>query len=417
MQYIERELGQLSSSISTEQASTSTSNQGGQLIDAVQGVSFLSIIEYARGKPKISTSRAFTVDLAYDKNLNRDNRNSVIRFGEILRFSLCKEVSLRAWCEDANSYEAAIQRTVAISLPSLLSLSCCCAGRKADAHGLKLWQQEDSRNWLPEFIKIQIEMDKITVEELVINEEGKEEWVTFEQELPESSSFVEVCKEELPPNLPIKKSYQLDAVVSFIRTTPAAATDVDASNSCEGHHVVHVRTSKELESAALKKQLQQIETCLAKKENNNTAFNEGHPSTATTSDKQLTLVSEISLEERQQQVQEKLKKLHLIDKHSDQWVLLNGFVVTKVDTSDDARSFNAKFKEPSIVLFREITDSEDSEKNVESAKEELLVLPSAIQEKEIVPVSVMETASLSNGQGPKHAISGESFSSLSTLFS
>ena len=42
-------------------------------------------------------------------------------------------------------------------------------------HGLRFWQQEDSRNWLPEFIEIQIEIDKsIMVKELVVSDdEGK----------------------------------------------------------------------------------------------------------------------------------------------------------------------------------------------------------------------------------------------------
>ena len=160
---MERELGQLGSRTSTEQQAQPVNNANqGHLIDRMQGIGFLSIIEYARGKPKISTSRAFTVDMAYDQKLSSKTSSPVVRFGEILRFSLCKEAPLRAWCEETRSYEAVVQRKIATSLPSLLSLSCCCAGRKADTHGLQFWQQEDSRNWLPEFIEIQIEKDERT---------------------------------------------------------------------------------------------------------------------------------------------------------------------------------------------------------------------------------------------------------------
>ena len=154
---MERELGQLGSGTSTEQQAQTVNNANqGHLIDRMQGIGFLSM-----GKPKISTSRAFTVDMAYDQKLS-SKTSSVVRFGEILRFSLCKEAPLRAWCEETRSYEAVVQRKIATSLPSLLSLSCCCAGRKADTHGLQFWQQEDSRNWLPEFIEIQIEKDERT---------------------------------------------------------------------------------------------------------------------------------------------------------------------------------------------------------------------------------------------------------------
>ena len=94
----------------------------------------------------------------------------------------------------------------------------------------------------------------------------------------------------------------------------------------------------------------------------------------------------------------------------DQWLILNGFVVTKVDNSDDVRSFNAKFKEPSIVLFREITESNNGGKNavnVEASKEQSAALPVTLPRETMVPVSAMGTTSISNGYGPKLTISGK----------
>ena len=59
-------------------------------------------------------------------------------------------------------------------------------------------------------------------------------------------------------------------------------------------------------------------------------------------------MSGISLHERAEHLKEELLKLKAQredKKASDQWLLINGFVVTKVE-ADDVRSFNAKFKEP-----------------------------------------------------------------------
>jgi type VI protein secretion system component VasA len=92
MQYIDRELGQLVSIAATQDAHVSA-NQG-HLIDRLQSIDFLSIIEFVSGKPKISTARALTIELAYDQKLI--SRKTNVRFGEILRYSLCKEAPLRA---------------------------------------------------------------------------------------------------------------------------------------------------------------------------------------------------------------------------------------------------------------------------------------------------------------------------------
>ena len=118
MQYIEREVGQL---LSLPLPSEVTSQ--GQFIDKLQGINSISVIEYVNGKPKISTSRSLTVDMSYDGRQG----GKALRFGEILRFSLCKASPLRAWCDETRSYEAVLNHKIAISLPSLLSLSCCCA--------------------------------------------------------------------------------------------------------------------------------------------------------------------------------------------------------------------------------------------------------------------------------------------------
>ena len=96
----------------------------------------------------------------------------------------------------------------------------------------------------------------------------------------------------------------------------------------------------------------------------------------------------------------------------DQWLLLNGFVITTVDNLEDVRSFNTKFKEPSVVLFRETTESNNGGKdavNVEARKEQSAALPATLPRETMVPVSAMGTTSISNGCGPKLTISGKQF--------
>ena len=189
-----------------------------------------------------------------------------------------------------------------------------------------------------EFIDIQIETGlSITVKELaVVNDDGAEEWYTSEQLLPESfhhncgESFWHKWKEHLPQNLPMKKSYRLEAVISFIRTSSSESTDASQS---EGHHVVHVRVPADFETEALMKQLNMVEKCLAEKQQ---YFNEAN--------QPITLVSGTSLEERKQHLVEEVQKLKEREA-GDQWFLINGFAVTKVEP-DDVRSFNSKFKEP-----------------------------------------------------------------------
>lgn len=358
----------------------SDSGRSQGVVDSMQGIDFVSIIQYATSKSKLSTSRALTVDLAYDQRWSKKDSTPSIRFGEVLRYSLCKDAPLRAWNDTSKAYEAVIQRKIATSLPSLLSLSCCCAGKHADPLGLKLWQQEDKQNWLPESIEVTIETDRsITVKELVTTEDGKEQWQKFQQKLPLPASMFESIKDEDSHNLPMTKTYRLEAVISFIRSV--------SSSSETGHHVLHVRVPLDLESEALKKQLQQVEACLKEMEQVSSNSDEDQ--------KHLTLLSSISfdtLKKRQAHLQDKLRMQK--QKQNSEWLLINGFVVTKVG-ADDVRSFNTKFKEPSIVVFRELTD-ETGEKNIPTEKMNLPVF----RVNDSVQQSVMQTKSITDGRHP-----------------
>mmetsp|Transcript_24951 Transcript_24951/g.49860 ORF Transcript_24951/g.49860 Transcript_24951/m.49860 type:complete len:1483 (+) Transcript_24951:213-4661(+) len=368
VQYLDRELGLL----------TSEPGQSKGLVDSMQGINFVSIIEYATSKSKVSTSRAYTVDLAYDQRWSKKDATPNIRFGEVLRYSLCKDAPLRAWSDQTRSYESVIQRKIATSLPPLLSLSCSCAGKHADPLGLNIWQQEDKQNWLPEYIEVQIETDRsITVKELVTTDDGKEEWLVSQQKLPLPASILKSIKDEPSQNLPMKKSYRLEATISFVRSS---GNSLDA-----GHHVLHVRVPVEHEIEALNKQLRQIEMCLEEKE-------QAPPDT-----KHISLVSRISpdtLKERQKHLHNQLSRQEEKRNSNDssEWLLINGFVVTKVKP-DDVRSFNAKFKEPSIVIFREVGEEKEEQLPQNSAN-----LLSNCGGETSVQTSAMETKSISDGR-------------------
>ena len=136
VQYIDKELGQLGR---------------GNAIDSLQGIDFVSMVEFANNtKSTISSNHSLTLDLAYNQKWNNNSLDRPIRFSDILRFSLCKATPLRAFNEQSRHYETVTQRKIATSLPSLLALSCCCAGAKDS--GLQFWQNEKITSFLPEFI-------------------------------------------------------------------------------------------------------------------------------------------------------------------------------------------------------------------------------------------------------------------------
>jgi len=380
MHYMDKEIEQ-----SSDANSDPTSHSS--LIDPIQGINFVSVIEYSTGKPKVSSSRALTVDLCYDHKLyNKAETSLNVRFGDILRFSLCKEVPLRAWCDESSSYESVIQRKIATSLPKLLSLSCCCAGKLGYKNGLQFWKQRDKRNWLPEYIEVEIALDRsVVVRELVSRDDENEEWVEFKQSHPLSSSIFDNVDDGF--KYPTTKKYQLDAVCSFIRN--------NGSESIEGHHVIHVRAPKNLECQALRRQIINLEKFIAGREIESRATEGGGK------DCHMTIASRVSsstLQQRKLKLQQQLETAlrgHSEDaKERCEWLLFNGFVVTKT-THDDVRSFTANFKEPSLVLFREIDD-------VNTIKCPTDVRDQAYVE---IPTSVMNTTSISGSSDTKHSTS------------
>ena len=215
----------------------------------------------------------------------------------------------------------------------------------------------------------------MSVKEKVVDRDGNEKWISSNRKLhsalPASLTSVLSSNDQ---TFPVKKSYQLQAVISFVRGKTRTHDD---------YHVVHVRAPQDIAKQTLSRQLAKIHECISEKEND---IGKQH----------VTLITDITvttMKSRREQVQTKLTRLEERNKtpkpNEDEWLLINGLKVTQT-TSDDARSFSGSLKEPSVIIFREVLEQTHIDE---------------IEEVE-VPVKVMDTISLSNGCGPLCGSSG-----------
>ena len=216
--------------------------------------------------------------------------------------------------------------------------------------------------------EIQIEEDgSVSVVELAVDQDGNEEWIASNRKLHNGLpvSLTKALKSNHHKS--IKKSYELQAVISYVRGKTRVHDD---------YHVVHIKADQDIAKQTLSRQLEKIDECVSEKEKGDS--------------KHLTLVTDITLEamkSRRELVQKKLESVN--EPSEDNWLLINGLKVTQT-SSDDARSFCGSLKEPSIIVFREI------EKQTQ---------PCEVREALVSP-DVMNTVSLSNGGGPLCGSSG-----------
>lgn len=325
------------------------------LLDSLGGVEFVSINEFISGSgpPSKSTTRHLTVELSYDHFFGADYKSDKKPcFGDVLQFNLCRANRLRAWSQSSKSYETIVQRKIVTSLPSILSLSAACAGRK-ESEGLALWKDAtgDNNHWLPEMIEVEIEDNgSVIVRELVHDEKsGSDSWKECTGTGPIPASVSTVVKESTQGGSPRKRRYRLEAVVSMIRDDldRACPEEVRAADSEGpfGHHVLHARVSKEMKKRIIQQQRNRIKTYLST----------DHGDIAT----DLTLVGRAADKEvLQKRFEDTEKRLAALDEKSETgngWVLVNGYVVSDT-VIEDARAFHVKFKEPSLVVFRALDD-------------------------------------------------------------
>ena len=343
-----------------------------KVMDSINGIDFVSVNSFITGSspPTHSSTRALTLELAYE-TFNRVEKKPH-HFGEILQHALCRETRLRAWNQKSKAYETIIQRKIVTSLPKLLAISCSCAGRKEE-DGLWAWRTDlEGRQFLPETIEIEFNADgNSIVRELVKNDEGREVWESFDGKgsLPKSVA-------ELLPSMDtgVKHRYRLDAVLSFIRDENEVLLNDDEH---PGHHVLHARIPIQETQRIVQKQMHAAE---------NLASSKHDP-------EKLVLTAKTDPEEfrKRAEVADSLMKSKKDGGETAEWMLFNGFVVSKT-VSEDARAFHISFKEPCLLVFRQIsTDDEDNSVGVMSSESAPVISSDDIR----LPKNVMNARSLS----------------------
>ena len=325
-----------------------------KVLDRLCGVNFVSVNEFATHSSAPTSTRAMMVELYYEPYMTKaDQIERKPTFAEVLQRTLSRETPLRAFNQSSGSYETIVQRKIATTLPDVLSISCACAGRKEE-EGLFVWRGNgpDHDHWLPESIEVELtEKGSIVVHQKVQNlQSGKEEWTSHgdSESIPET--FQDLLMKVERRNTQ-KKRYELCSVISLVRD------DLDRNASEEmilmneekssfGHHVLHVKIPHSYERRILNSQVK-----------------EGSDFIASDSCNPLALVNDndkSNIEERLREVEERLGDSGEGVKNFTDWVLLNGFNVSRT-SAEDARAFHVGFKEPCIVMYRcvDMTDSLD----------------------------------------------------------
>jgi len=357
--HLDKELPPLSDKLVTYPVSTRTSNDGKSTIDNLQGIDLITVSATTQESalssgrsllstttrkksddalPKIAQVRSLFVELAYDP-LTQSRDRVGPEFGEILAYSLCKVVKLRAWSNPSKCFETISQGKAITSLPKLLCLTCACSVF-ANNDGLEIWRKSTVQDpWLPEIIDLEIfGFGNIRVRQFFNNEL----WRDFGSNL--SSFDTKLARMLTNVNEPtqspaIRKRYRLDAVLSFVRDE----SEMEFGGVC-GHHVLHVRVSDDYRRMALTKQLEKSrQTSLITYDDDSISFF-----------RSLGVITQDEWIRRENFIQRQL-----MDSETDEWLLFNGIMVSST-SAIDARSFNNEFKEPCILYFREIPSEESS---------------------------------------------------------
>jgi PAB-dependent poly(A)-specific ribonuclease subunit 2 len=370
-----------------KEVSISTKKVGSKIIDGLHGFNFVSINEFPTGSgpPSTSKHRALTIDLSYESFVKGSTK---VKFGEVLRHSLSKESPLRAWCQETRSYETVVQRKIATSLPTVLALSCCCAGKRNEEE-LSIWRTNAPENghWLPEMVEIEINDNGNVIVRESTEEAGSSDriWMEFKGSSQLPSSIADIVASSLGSIR--KRRFRLDAVLSFVRDDMDAATieqlSLSRSEEANGHHVLHARIPSGYTRRAFDNQRWQADRVASTMES---------ASKDTTKDVPLTLTSGTKLEVFRKRIEDVDQRLKSLDESIDDWVLFNGFVVSST-VVEDARAFHMPFKEPCLVIFRAVDDSTKSKKENKKDEEESMK----------IPTTVMRTRSISTGRAPDYS--------------
>ena len=348
LHHLDKELGTEIGGKNSRQSSKKGSKPSKtKLIDLLQGLNTVTMNEFVTGSgpPSASLTRSYTVDLSYDAFRSKSDAEATLPdFLQLLQYSLCLGPNrLRAWCDATKSYETVVQRKIITTLPTILSLSCACAG----VHGedrLPIWRKtsETNSHWLPEMIEVEIDdVGNIITRQLTKNHDSQEEvWEEFKGEgLPGSvlATLTDTASSDVASRGQCAR-YRLDMVLTYLNDE---ASDGGEQNC--GRHIVHSRIPKSYKRRILSSQLENIKRCATDNDRVN----------------KLTLLRDVTsddFEKRMQLVEEQLKQLEVTEE--EEWVLFNGPNVSST-TVDDALAFHVPFKEPCIILFRQVDNDTD----------------------------------------------------------
>jgi len=278
--------------------------------------------------PVMRQNEQYTLELHY----NCDT------FADCLREALeAKVTRMRMWNGVTKAYETVTSEKTVEILPSVLSI-CCGAGRKEEG----VWGGQ--QDWFPETMTVAVDDDG-TVK---VNAED-----TYGEKVRG-----------------VGRHYTLIAAVSFVTDT----AENNETGGSGGHHVVHIKIPTSYKRETLQKQMIHIKECW----NDALRFEYTMTSLENDDDKaagdipvlpHLTMASQVPSNDFQERMALVKERMDVLDKSQgeDEWVLFNGFVVSKSDLND-ARDFRMGYKRPCILLYRDITDwkqMEESRTNVQ----------------------------------------------------
>jgi Ubiquitin carboxyl-terminal hydrolase len=356
--------------IDKEMGKESTKPSGVKSVDAVFGIDFFSVNEFisGSGSPTASSTRSLTIDLVYEQFLNIDGAptRADIAFSEVLRHSISRETRLRAWNKQSQAYETILQRKIVTSLPSILTLSC------KEGDGLGLWRSRP--DWLPELIEVSLaESGDVTVRE---RNNETETWLECQGTTPLQPSVTTLLGKRPGP---VTIRYQLEAVVSLVIDHKCRQETGDEAKPF-GHHVLHCRLSRTEKLKVFEKQRKLLTNMLSEY---NDAIRESPDGFAPSH-----LLRQAWIEGDENTFRQRLEALDQASSEwvKDEWILLNGLVVSKTDVRD-AQGFRLAFREPSLVLYRDIS-TVDETSNADGPTSEFTVGPEVIRSKSITDGSL-----------------------------
>lgn len=286
-------------------------------------------------------------------------------FSALLQTTLHRETRLRAWHAANKKYELIIQKRVVKNLPRVLNLQCTVAGND---DGMEYWRQSNKKGglWVPRRVEVELLEDGgVRVSELLEGEDGTTEW-----QVEGGSGDSKVVS---------KKKYELISTVSYIKNYD------DGKMDFTGHHVSHIFVPPSNARKVKERQISEVKALIEEQEIENVTSSVGEKLNfdgeggekageggaggglmGVATSKKITLASQVSmkaLKEREAQLQ--------ADLDSDMtggWSRWNCFRVEQVDAVE-ARDYSKDYREPCLLVFREMEEEEPSSGKKKGKKE------------------------------------------------